>query len=31
MKKKIKTVPVDLSKVNNIVNNGVVKKLFMIN
>ena len=28
---KLKTVSVDLSKLSNVVNNDVVKKLFMIN
>ena len=28
---KLKTVPVDLSKLSNVLNNGVVKKLCMIN
>ena len=28
---KLKTVPVDLSKLSNVVNNDVVKKLYMIN
>ena len=30
-KDKLKAVPVDLSKLSNVVNNGVVKKLCMIN
>ena len=28
---KLKTVPIDLNKLNNVVNNNVVKKLCMIN